>query len=137
MHPLHSFPAVEPVIAKGSCFPLFAYEVAQAIDLDSAERRLLAGAERQTIKQKRRAPASFEYHPAPLRVSRDGNAHVLGAYRTAPGVELVLYDFGAVSVSYAIPIEGPLAGLPALADELWGNERLLADSRRHVEALLA
>jgi hypothetical protein len=127
----------EPVIAQGNCYSLFAYEVAQAIDLDAAERRLLAGAERQTIKHKRRAPASFEYRPAPLRVTRDGGIHDLGAYRTAAGVEVVLYDFGAVSVSYAIPIVGALSGLPALAEELWGNERLLADSRSQVNALLA
>lgn len=124
------------VIARGTCFPLFAYEVAQAIDLGAAERRLLAAAERQTIKHKRRAPAYFEYRPAPLRVTRDGETHVLAGYCTAPGVEVVLYGFGAVSVSYAIPIEGPLAGLPALAYELWGNEGLLANSRRHVEELL-
>ena len=128
--------SAEPVIAKGTCFSLFAYEVAQAIDLDAADRRLHAGAERQTIKHKRRAPASFEYRPAPLRVTRAGEPHAVGGYRAAPGVEVVLYDFGAVSVSYAIPIEGPLGSLPALAEELWGNERLLADSRRQVEALL-
>ncbi|OLC03548.1 MAG: hypothetical protein AUH78_19125 [Gemmatimonadetes bacterium 13_1_40CM_4_69_8] len=128
---------MEPVIAKGTCFPLFAYDVARAIDLDAAERRILAGAERQTVKQRRRAPASFEYRPAPLRVTRPGEVHVLGAYRTAPTLELVLYDFGAISVSYAVPIEGPLLGLPALAYELWGNERLVADARRHVEELLA
>lgn len=124
-------------IAKGTCYSLFAYEVAQAIDLDVAERRLVAEAERQTIKQKRRAPAYFEYRPAPLRVTRAGVTHAHDAYHTAPSVEVVLYDFGAVSVSYATPIEGPLSGLPALADELWGNARLLADSRRHVEDLLA
>lgn len=125
-----------PIIARGTCFPLFAYEVAQAIDLDAAERRLIAGAERQTIKQKRRAPAYFEYRPPPLRVTRQGGPHAFGGYQTAATVEIVLYDFGAVSVSYAIPIAGPLAGLPGLADELWGNERLLADSRRHVDELL-
>jgi hypothetical protein len=124
------------VVTKGTCFPLFAYEVARAIDLDAAERRLLASAERQTIKHKRRAPAYFEYRPSPLRVTRAGAMHDLAGYRTAPGVEVVLYDFGAVSLSYAIPIEGPLAALPGLAQELWGNERLLADSRRHVEELL-
>ncbi|HYT70805.1 MAG TPA: hypothetical protein VEK78_05440 [Gemmatimonadales bacterium] len=127
---------VDLVIAKGTCFPLFAYEVAQAIDLDAAERRLLAGAERQTIKQKRRAPAYFEYRPPPLRVTWEGGTHALGGYRTAPGVEIVLYDYGAVSVSYALPLEGPLEGLPGLANELWGNTRLVADSRRHVEELL-
>jgi len=128
--------AIELSIAKGTCYSLFAYEVAQAIDLDVAERRLVAEAERQTIKQKRRAPAYFEYRPAPLRVVRAAAVQTHVAYRTAPAVEIVLYDFGAVSVSYATPIEGPLAGLPALADELWGNARLLADSRRHVEELL-
>jgi hypothetical protein len=127
----------EPVIAKGTCFSLFAYEVAQAIDLDAAERRLFADAERQTIKYKRRAPASFEYRPAPLRVVRGGEAQTVGAYRTTPSVEVLLYDFGAVSVSYAIPLEGALDVLPGLAEELWGNARLMADSRHHVEALLA
>jgi len=125
-----------PVITKGACFPLFAYDVARAIDLDVAERRLLASAERQTIKHKRRAPAYFEYRPPPLRVTRESGAHDLAGYRTAPGVELVLYDFGAVSLSFTVPIEGPLAGLPRLAHELWGNDRLVADSRRHVEELL-
>jgi hypothetical protein len=127
---------VDPAIAKGSCFPIFAYDVAQAIDLDEAERRLVAGAERQTIKQKRRAPASFEYRPAPLRVTRGGEAQSVDGHRTTPGVEIVLYDFGAVSVSYTIPLAGALATLPALAEALWGNERLLTESRRQVEALM-
>src|SRR5438876_574312 len=109
---------MDPVIAKGTCFPAFAFDVARAIDLDAAERRILAGTERQTVKQRRRAPANFEYRPAPLRVTRQGEAHVLGAYRTAPTLELVLYDFGAISASYAVSIEGPLMGLPALAYEL-------------------
>jgi len=127
---------VDPEIAQGTCFPIFAYEVAQAIDLDEAERRLFAGTERQTIKQKRRAPASFEYRPAPLRVTRGGEPQPVDGYRTAPAVEIVLYDFGAVSVSYTIPLAGALSSLPALAEALWGNERLLKDSRQHVEALL-
>ncbi len=115
---------------------MFAYEVAQAINLDEAERRLFAGAERQTIKQKRRAPASFEYRPAPLRVMRGGEPQTVDGFRTAPGVEMVLYDFGAVSVSYTIPLAGALASLPGLAEALWGNERLLKDSRQHVETLM-
>jgi hypothetical protein len=111
--------------------------VGRAIDLDAAAQHvLMADAARLAIKQKRRAPAYFEYRPAPLRVARDGASHTIGAYSTAPGVEVVIYDFGAVSLSYAIPIEGPLTGLPALAEALWGNAQLLADSRRHVEEVL-
>jgi hypothetical protein len=124
-------------IARGTCYPLFAYDVAYAIDLDAAERLVLAAKERQTVKSKRRAPAFFEYRPAPLRVTRQGDPVAVGSHRTLPAVEIVLYDFGAVSVSYAIPLTGPLAALPELSAELWGNRELLADSRRHVEALLA
>lgn len=127
----------EAVIAKGMCYPLFAYEVAQSIDLDAAAQRMRAVTERQTVKYKRRAPAYFEYQPAPVRVTLDGTAHTISAYRALPSVELVLYDFGAVSVSYAIPIDGPLDRLPALSYELWGNARLLEDSRARVERLMA
>ena len=123
-------------IAKGTCYPIFAFEVAQAIDLDQAERRLFTGAERQTVKQKRRAPASFEYRPAPLRVAREAEEQGLGEYRTSSGIEFVLYDFGAISVSYAVPLTGPLTRLPALAYALWGHEGLQRDARRHVERLL-
>ena len=124
----------EPVIARGACHVLFAYEVAQAIDLDAAEARLAA--ERQTVKHKRRAPAFFEYRPPPLRVTRPGVAHAVGNHATAPAADVVVYDFGAVSVGYEIPLAGPLGALPALADALWGHAGLLADSRRQVEALL-
>ena len=127
----------ETVVAKGMCYPLFAYEVAQSIDLDAAARLMRVVSERQTVKYKRRAPAYFEYRPAPLRVTLDGTVHSAGSYRTLPSVELVLYDFGAVSVSYAIPIDGPLAGLPGLSYELWGNARLAADARAHVERVIA
>lgn len=125
------------IVARGTCFPLFAYEVAQAIDLDAAEGRAAAATARQTVKHKRRAPAHFEYRPAPVRVTLDAPSHLVGGYQTAPSVEIVLYDFGAVSLSYAIPIEGPFANLPRLAYELWGNPVLLEDSRRHIERLLA
>jgi hypothetical protein len=39
-------------------------------------------------------------------------------------------------VSYTIPLAGTLSDLPALAEALWGNERLLRDSRQHVAALM-
>jgi hypothetical protein len=128
-----------PIIAKGTCFPMFAYEVAQSIDLEAAERRLLTTTttERQTIKYKRRAPASFEYRPAPLHVTRGSEPQDVKGRRTVSGVEIVLYDFGALSVGYALPLSGPLSDLPELAEALWGNAQLLADSRRHVNEILA
>ena len=128
---------MECVIAAGTCHAVFAYEVGHLINLERAERRLAAVAERQKVKQKRRAPAYFEYRPAPLRVTQEIEPVQVGAYRTAGTVELVLYDFGAISVGFGISIAGPLSGLPALSQALYGNAPLAAAARRQVEQLLA
>ena len=48
----------------------------------------------------------------------------------------MVYDFGAVAVIYAVPIEGPFAILLALSEELYDNESLLADSRLQVDQFL-
>src|SRR6267378_4440625 len=125
-----------PIIAQGTGYVLFAYDVAHAFDLAAAERQLASATQRQTVKQKRRAPAFFEYDPAPLRVTEPAESLGIGQDVTAPYVEFVLYDFGAVSVSYAIPLKGPLTGLPGLSTILYGNEQLQADSRRRVQQLL-
>jgi len=49
----------------------------------------------------------------------------------------VLYDFGAVCVTYQIPLSGPFSDLLQLSEGLYDNEVLLADSLRLVEELLA
>ena len=97
---------MDPVIAKGTCFPLFAYEVAYAIDLDEAERRVVAGTERQTVKFKRRAPAYFEYRPAPLRVARDAESLDIAGY---------LFLGGLAGASSALGAGAQLTERPALA----------------------
>jgi hypothetical protein len=124
-----------PVITSGACFALYGFEVAYAIDLDLAER-VLAAPERVRIKEPRRAPAHFEYRPAPLRVTVPAESSAVGAWRTDPTAELVVYDFGAVSVGFTIPLAGPLDDLPALAEGLEGNAALVAAARREVEQLV-
>jgi hypothetical protein len=49
----------------------------------------------------------------------------------------VLYDFGAVSVAYTIPLKGPFSGLLTLSNDLYEATSLLTDSRKHVERLVA
>jgi hypothetical protein len=129
----------EPRVSRGVCHAVFAYDVGHAIDLEAAERGLVTAAERQTVKQKRRAPAYFEYQPAPLRITRDAAPVEItpGGVSTAPGCELRMYDFGAVSVAYAVPLAGPLEDLARLSYDLYGNAVLVADSRRQLERLLA
>jgi hypothetical protein len=131
------FDAGTYIVHKGICHALFGYDVGLSIDLAEADKRITATKERGTFRHKQRAPDYLEYRPAPLRVLQDAPPLTLGGYATASLVEVVLYDFGAVSVSYRIPLEGPLLGLLDLSEILYGNPELLADSRQRIEGLLS
>src|SRR2546425_11226255 len=96
-----------PVIAEGTCYVLFAYDVAHAFDLAAAERRLASATQRQTGKQKRRAPAFFEYDPAPLRVTEPAESLAAGGPATAGHRGVVLYRLRALSGRYRPPLQGP------------------------------
>jgi hypothetical protein len=124
-------------IAKGICYLLFAYDVARAIDLDQAEHHVIAMKQREALRHRRRAPKYFEYHPPPLRVTQDADPIALGNYRSGTSVDLVLYDFGAVSVVYTIELIGPFSGLLTLSNDLYDAVYLLVDARKHVDQLLA
>ncbi len=123
-------------VERGTCYALFAYDIAMAIDLNEAERQILAAKQRERLRPRRRAPKYFEYQPPPLRVTQEIEPVALGFYRSSPTVDLVLYDFGAVSVTYGFPLRGPFSDLLALSDDLYDNELLLSDSQRRVEELI-
>jgi hypothetical protein len=123
-------------ITKGTCFALFAYNVGTAINLTDAERRIAAGAERGRLRHKTRAPQYFEYRPAPLRLVQEGTVLDVSRYQASPTVEAMVYDFGAVTITYRFPIDGPFARLLDLSESLYENERLLAESRTRVEQLI-
>lgn len=125
----------EITITGGTCYALFAYDAARSIKLDAAERRIHEATQRQTAKHKRRAPRYFEYQPPPLRLTQEGESVALGNFRTHDSADLILYDFGAVSVVYSIPIHGSLSALLDLSDELYDNELLRRDSLLRVEQI--
>ena len=123
-------------IIQGTCFAFFAYDVGLSIDLSGAERRIAAGTERGRLRHKTRAPQYFEYRPAPLRLVQEGRVFDVGGYQASPTVEAMVYDFGAVTITYRFPIEGPFDRLLDLSESLYENDRLLADSRTRVEQLV-
>src|SRR5688572_13828416 len=125
------------LLLNGVCYVLFAYDAARSIDLDVAERRIHEATQRQTIQHRRRAPSYLEYQPPPLRLSQEIQPIKIGEYSSHRMVDLVLYDFGAVSVIYRIPIQGPLAALLALSEDLYDNEILLTDSRVRGEQIIS
>src|SRR5215470_10197777 len=123
-------------IDRGQCLALFAYDVGLSIGLDDAERRITELTQREKIKRKHRAPAYLAYEDPPLSVRQTAPSIALGRFATAEHVSVTAYDFGAVCVTYAIPLSGPLSDLLSLSDELYDNAALLGDSRRRVEELL-
>jgi hypothetical protein len=124
-------------VGKGVCYALFAYEVGLAIKLDEAERRITAMTQRFSLKRTRRAPHYFEYRPAPLRVTFEIGPMVFADFCSSASVDAVLYDFGAISVAYRIPLEGAFHRLLDLNEALYDNAMLVADSRSRVDHLLA
>jgi hypothetical protein len=126
----------ELYMAAGTCYAVFAYDVGLSIALEECERRITALTQRATIRHKHRAPDYFEYRPAPLRVSQDVEPLLVGGYRTHTSVDTVLYDFGAVSITYRIPLQGAFSTLLALGDDLYDNALLLQDSRQRIAQLL-
>src|SRR5262249_40368230 len=123
----------ELVIRDGVCHAMFAYDIGMAIDLEEAARLTRDATKPETIRHTRRTPVSLEFRPAPLRVIQSGAAMSIAGFHTAGPVGCVLYDFGAVSVMYDVPLACPISGLLALSDALYEHPGLLEDSRRRVE----
>lgn len=129
----HADPARSATVS-GVCWPMFAYDAAQAVDLDAAER--IAGGGRVPIHVSRRAPSSFAFRPAPLRLRIPVEPVSVRGVPVAPFADVAIFDFGGISVAYEFPVDGPVDQLPAIGDELFENPELLASSRRLVERLI-
>jgi hypothetical protein len=165
-------PAQALRIHEGDCWAFFAFDVGYAIDLDAAETSLAAEhadtasppssprsprpPQRDQLPHapgRRRAPASMQFRPAPLRVDQpapDPAGIPLGGFAPAGHVECTLFDFGGVSVAYRIPLDGrgkgggggdeagpTLDSLLPLAQALFDCPLLRDDAARRVAALVA
>ena len=139
--PAKDDPATPPRV-RGTCHAVFCYDLGFAIDLDALEQRLSEPMPAQptrlrVVRVRRPAPAWFEYEPAPLRLTLDADTVAIGATRTEPAVECLVYDFGAVAITYRLPFDGTLDELAELSASLYDNEQLLDDSRGRAGRLLS
>ncbi|MBN1347735.1 MAG: hypothetical protein JXQ73_33930 [Phycisphaerae bacterium] len=129
----------ELIVERGGCRALFAYDLGRSADLEACDRRITAMKTRAMIRHRRSgrsAPSAFQHGSLPLRISQQSEAISVGDYQTDSVVELVLYEFGSVSVGYRIDIRGSFDKLSELSEGLYENEVLRTDSRRRVEQLL-
>lgn len=121
---------------RGSCWVFFAYDIGFSVDLATASRRLTTGAQVKLGHTARRAPSWLQYEPAPVRTPQPGLSTSLAGAPVEAQVEVTLYDFGAVSVGYRVPLDTTAAGLASLSAAVFSSEALLNDSRDRVAAML-
>ena len=123
-------------LGPGVCYALFAYDIGLSIDLDQAMHGITTFKERGGIKPRRRVPHYFEIRPAPLRITQEAPPLQLGSSTSNPTVDVKVYDFGALSVTYRFPFTGEFESLLSLSEDLYENAQLLADSEHRVGELL-
>lgn len=125
-----------PIIREGVCHVLYAYDVGLSINLEQCAQRITAMTQREPIKHKKRAPTQYsEYPELPLRVSQAISSVDVGVARTTESAEIIIHDFGVITVQFAFDIAGPFIDLLPLSEHLYENATLLAASRRIVTEL--
>jgi len=124
------------MILNGSCFALRAYDIGVQIDIDAGARLLEVTSERITIVPRHKAPKHFDYKSRPLHLRQAAESLKIGSFSSLAAVELMLFEFGTVSVAYRIPFKASLSELIELSDALYDNATLRQDSQRRVEELL-
>ncbi|NOT06585.1 MAG: hypothetical protein HOP28_00090 [Gemmatimonadales bacterium] len=120
-------------IREGECHPVFVYEVGLAVDLQAVARTIASEPNLRPIQ----TLAGYDSLPAMLRMSFATEAFVIPPFRIDGTIEFVVYEFGAASVGYTIPLGDSPDDLLALSLALRGHRDLEADARRRVEGLVA
>lgn len=136
--PTQMDPSAQNSIQEGEIYLYQAYDVAFQIDLVRAERSLQQGIERPQLAKERRQPQWFGYDPPPVRITQSVAPIALAGFESDPAVEITLWDFGAVSVAYRLPIrEGtPMASLVKLSAELASTDLFEVSGVKLVEKLI-
>lgn len=120
---------------SGECRLLFAVDIAHGIDLAGASRAVRDPSHEGQLGRSHPAPSYFKFTPPPLRVHQRGEALPIGRWKTSEAVEVVLFDFGAVLVSYTIALTGALEECVELSSAIAADTTLAQAARERVEQL--
>jgi hypothetical protein len=104
------------------------------VDLDTCERSVAS--QRRTLRDRGRAVEYLEYRPAPVWITVDAAPVSVARWTSLPQADVTVYDFGAVSVAYAVPCAGTLGELIELSEQLGDAAAFRGPARMLVEDLL-
>lgn len=119
---------------QGTLHVFVAFDWGDEILLDQV--RDIVPASAQELPRRRRTPLSFFYRPAPLRVQLQKSIIELAELgQVEATVSATLFDFGAVSVAFHLPISATEDALLRLAGSLADSGPFVARARQVVEPL--
>ncbi|MGH7562010.1 MAG: hypothetical protein ACRENB_13450 [Gemmatimonadales bacterium] len=123
-------------ISEGRCHALYAFEVGLEVHLGQAGRQMGSGEPQQAPRKGASGADPVQYRPAPLRLEAESGTARIGSFAVEAALELVLYDFGAASVGYAIPLGPTDRDLLDLGRRLREDTALADDARRRIDDLV-
>lgn len=131
----HSWQHLE--VKQGTAYVFYAFDVGFQIHLDAADRKITSSTERARIKSKSRISKTFEFVPAPLRVTQScREIEIATHFKTRDFVEALIFDFGAISVCFRIPLQAGLDSVIELSQLLYDNAALQTAARQVIDSLL-
>lgn len=134
---MNTAPTSELVVEKGSAYIFYAFDVGHSIDTVKAEQLLSAGRPKPLNLEKKRPTKYFEFTPPPVRWTEDAPSVDLGpGFQSLGRADMLLFDFGCVSVRFEVPLQGPASKIIDLSVDLYENTKLMDAARGLVEKLL-
>lgn len=126
----------EQSVVRGACFLYITLDLGFSVDLKKCIPLIAQAKERSGFRHNRKAPVYFDYDPRPVGITQSTLPIEIGKFATTETVALSIFDFGAVSIAYEIPIEATMADLVFLSSELYDNAELKNDAQERAESLI-
>jgi hypothetical protein len=122
------------VQVTGTLIGLFSFDIGYEIDLARA-RTLADRGETGELERRRAAPASLAYAAPPLRVPLGIRSVRPGDTAIAADASATIHDFGAVTISFQMPLSTKVEVLPVLSASLTGAGALEDAARALLQEL--
>ncbi len=130
-------PESAPLVVRGCCHVYYALDIGFSVDLKHCAGLMREACEGEAGQRHARAPTYLNLRPAPVHIRQTIEPIRGPTFVSENQVSIKIYDFGAVSVEYRVPLAGTFDEIAVLSSELYDNRQFATDARARAESLLA
>ncbi len=116
------------MLLNGTARALQAFDIGRSLDLELASNTLTSS-QRVRLQHKQHVVGGQVRSSLPLRMEQEVAALELGPRVSTAQVEITLYGFGALGITWSLPFDGSIEDLVAISSLLYENPALIANSR--------